>query len=135
MIGPLLHTRSQRLAGAALRKVEAVATDAVLRPKYRTRAMSFPAMVMQAGLVQSVGFLRAKSNGKDDNEFGRYLLDLAQVLDEQQDAKRLHERAVAIDDLREYRLLTREVVDAAGWLKRFAQTLLKDAAVDQDSPP
>ncbi|HRI93943.1 MAG TPA: type III-B CRISPR module-associated protein Cmr5, partial [Accumulibacter sp.] len=74
------QTRSQRHAEAALARIRSVETNASAteRKEYKTRADNFPVMVMQAGLAQAVGFMRAKAGGKD--AYGRYLDDLATVV-------------------------------------------------------
>lgn len=58
------RTRSQRHAEAALAKIKALLApnaSAIERKEYKTRADNFPVMVMQAGLAQAVGFMRAKA--------------------------------------------------------------------------
>lgn len=125
MSEPIRRTRDQRMAGTALTRVQEAATDPAFRKKYRSRAMSFPAMVLQAGLAQSTGFLLAKSGGKvRGDEYGQYLDDLAQVTGHP-DGKALAKRAID-EDVAGYRLLTRDVLDAAGWIKRMSQALIFD---------
>lgn len=123
MSGPENRTRGQRMASIALEKVEQAAKDTPIRKDYKTRAMGFPALVMQSGLAQAIGFLRSKS-GTPSNAYARYLADLAVVMGKV-DAKTLHE-AVIQAPIPDYRYLTRDALDAAAWLKRFAQTLLTD---------
>ncbi len=119
------HTRAQRYARLALDSVKSVLGNTQFADEYKPRAMSFPTMVLQAGLAQAVGFLAAKS-GTDakGKAYQRYLDDLAKVAG-QGTGKALLEQVLAAD-LAGYRLLTRDVLDAAGWLKRFCQTLIKD---------
>lgn len=125
MSAPIRQTRDQRMAGKALTRVQEAATDTVFRKKYRSRAMSFPSMVLQAGLAQSTGFLLAKSGGKvRGDEYGQYLNDLAQVAGHP-DGKSLATCAID-EDVAGYRLLTRDVLDAAGWIKRMSQALIFD---------
>ena len=126
-------TRSQRHAESALARITAVvawsdeqkdAKDASkLRKEYKARADGFPVLVMQAGLAQAVGFMRAKS--ADKPAYGRYLDDLAAVIGGLADGAALHHRAIH-GQLPAYRQLTREVLAAAGWLKRFGQVYLSD---------
>jgi CRISPR-associated protein Cmr5 len=120
------HTRSQRMAGVALTCVQEVSREnAMLRKDYDTRAMSFPAMVIQAGAAQALGFLRAKGgagNGAKGNAYTRYLDDLARVLGKP-GGEVLHKQVIDAP-LPEYRVLTRDLLDASAWLRRFAQALL-----------
>lgn len=129
------HTRTQRYAAAALERIDAIKNDANLRDEYKSRADGFPVMVMQAGLTQGLGFLFAKSNNQTNNGYGRYLQDLAAVLaagqaTTAQNGEQLQQSALTLR-LADYRLLTRETLAAAGWLKRFAQAYIKKAGEAQ----
>ncbi len=124
-----IHTRSQRYAGEALARINAIKNNENLRDEYKSRADSFSVMVMQAGLAQGLGFLSAKSKNNTDNGYGRYLQDLAAVLKAggaatANSGEQLQQNAIAAN-LAEYRLLTRETLAAAGWLKRFGQAYIK----------
>lgn len=119
------QTRTQRMARLALDCIKPVANGA-LATDYKPRAMSFPTQVLQSGLAQAVGFLAAK--GGDSNSkakaYTQYLDDVAKVAGRQNGAVLMEDALKA--DLAGYRLLTREVLDAAAWLKRFSQTLLQN---------
>lgn len=124
-----VQTRSQRYAAAALACVGQVAAMPALREEYKSRADGFPVMVMQAGLAQALGFLLAKSGRSLDNGYGRYLHDLAAVLraggaTTAGSGEALHGAAIHAA-LAEYRLLTREALAAAAWLKRMAQAHIR----------
>lgn len=118
-----MNTRSRQHAANAHACVSAVASQAYAS-KYRALALSFPIMVLQSGLAQATGFLRAKSS--DNNEYQRYLSDLAGILGKNS-GKSLH-KAVIESRLPDYQQLTRQALDASGWLKRYAQALLKEDA-------
>lgn len=140
------RTRMQRQAEAALRCLRAVsALPAAAREDYKARAENFPALLLHAGLAQALGFLRAKGGVADDRAaenpaagadaavdpspsgspaaaYRRYLADLATVLG-CADGDSLLQRAIDAP-LADYRLLSRQTLDAAGWLRRFAQAHL-----------
>ena len=118
-----MNTRSRQHAANAHACVSAVASQAYAS-KYRALALSFPIMVLQSGLAQATGFLQAKSS--DNNEYQRYLSDLAGILGKNS-GKSLH-KAVIESRLPDYQQLTRQALDASGWLKRYAQALLKEDA-------
>lgn len=119
------ETRAQRFSKPALECVRSVKSNSALADDYKPRAMSFPTMVLQAGLAQSVGFLSAKSGGDGKAKaYKRYFDDLAKVAGKTNGETLLKEALKA--DLSEYRLLTRDVLDAAAWLKRFCQSLIKE---------
>lgn len=112
---------TQKLARRAYALVSAVETEA--REDYRTRALTFPAVVMQSGLVNAVGFGCSK---RDKDGYARYLRDLESMLQiqpGQQSGQVLHERARTAD-LLDYRKLTRDVLAAAVQLKRAAEILI-----------
>lgn len=118
------QSRAQRLAQPALACVKSVAASALAKD-YKPRAMSFPTMVLQSGLAQALGFLAAKT-GQDakGKAYQQYFNDLATVAGFSSAAALLEDGLKA--DLPRYRLLTRDVLDAACWLKRFSQSLLQD---------
>ena len=118
-----LQTRTQKLSGRAFEKVRQVAQsgDDKVRKAYRTRALGFPAMLLQSGLAQAVGFLRAKAGEPD---YDAYLRDLAQVLGVP-DGAALQQQAIKAE-LADYRRLTQETLEAATLIKRFCQSELAD---------
>lgn len=118
------QSRTQRMARLALDRVKPVAAG-VLAKDYRSRAMSFPTVVLQSGLAQAVGFLAAKSGSKNDKEraYRQYLDDVAHVAGFHGGDSLLQDALKA--ELPRYRLLTREVLDASAWIKRFCQSLIE----------
>lgn len=135
-----VKTRTQRYAAAALTCIETVKNDAGLRDEYKSRADNLPVMVMQAGLAQALGFLLAKSKGDIASPYGRYLTDLAKVLQAGGAGSFANGEAlqhhVIKAQLSEYQRLTRETLAAAGWLKRFCQAYIKkDKALVKENTP
>lgn len=99
------------------------------RDRYASFARSFPSLVHACGLAQAVAFAQAKGGeGKDGREAkpeGQYLDDLAAVLRaighaeaESADglARATREHAVPV-----YVRLSRNALQAAGWLKRYVE--------------
>ncbi|MBN8456019.1 type III-B CRISPR module-associated protein Cmr5 [Accumulibacter sp.] len=116
-------TRSQRQAEAALAAVQAIREwPPKERKEYKARADNFPVLVLQAGLAQAVGFMRAKA--AKSKAYERYLGDLAGILG-MAGGDALQQRAIDAG-LPDYRQLTRDTLAAAGWLKRFGQAYLSD---------
>jgi CRISPR-associated protein Cmr5 len=111
--------REHILAEGAFRAVQA-AVDAgeSEREQYLRAAEGFPSLVHTNGLAQATSFFIIAKDGRP-----RYLGDVATVLGIA-NAQQLHQRARTCD-VEEYMHLTREVMMAAGWLKRYAQALLK----------
>lgn len=113
-----METRDQKYARAAFPKVNAQKGKDTEK-SYRTVALNFPVMILQSGLTQSIGFLLAKNKP----EHQAYLADLAEILG-LQNANNLH-TTVINSNLRDYQQLTRKALEAAAWLKRYTQAMLK----------
>ena len=123
----VVKTRTQKYAHQALECVDTLIKDKNnLAKEYKSRANGFSVMVMQAGLAQALGFLMAKS---PDAAYAAYFDDLAKVLNAGGSVAANNGEALQIKvlaaPLAEYRLLTRETLLAAGWIKRFAQAKIK----------
>jgi CRISPR-associated protein Cmr5 len=89
------------------------------KKEYGSLAHKLPVLILQNGLAQAAGFLLAKSEAHHQ----ALLDDLASVLgiagrDE------LHRQVIAAD-VTQTMLLTRRSLEAAGWIKRYVQGLLK----------
>jgi CRISPR-associated protein Cmr5 len=151
-------TRSQKLSFRAMQQVRGIAagkTSAEFRKEYKSRANSFPAMILQSGLAQALGFLlgkaqpdaaehdrgaaeqstvkqaavkqRSPDDGKSipgkHNAYRAYIDSLAAVIGDES-AELLHEKAIT-SALSEYRCLTRQVLEAATFIRRFCFIELK----------
>lgn len=115
------RTRTQHYAEKSLQKIDAIKGKDTAK-EYKSRCDNFPVMVMQSGIAQAVGFMLAK--GKDDKAYSQYLNDLASVMGDT-DGKAFHARIIAAP-LPDYRNLTRQTLNAAGWFKRFGQAYLSE---------
>ncbi len=115
-----METRDQKYARAAFPKVNAQKGKDTEK-SYRTVALNFPVMILQSGLTQSIGFLLAKNKP----EHQAYLADLAEILG-LQNANNLHTTVINNNlSLSDYQQHTRKALEAAAWLKRYTQALLK----------
>lgn len=108
---------------------------------YRTQALNLPTMIMQSGLAQAIGFLKAKGQDrKSKPEFTQLLEHMDTLLkleSEQKSEVTLHDKILK-SNMTEYQLLTRKAIDASGWLKRYTEALLgkENQAVNKtDSKP
>jgi CRISPR-associated protein Cmr5 len=133
-----VHTRSQKLAQQAYGCVEA-RNKAEAFAEYETVARKFPALIHTCGLAQAVAFAHAKR--KKDRPGGgpecAYIADLAAVLKagghaEIADAAALeaHTRG---DTVTTYLRLSRDAIEAAIWLKRYAEALGEDVPTKQEA--
>jgi len=123
----MIRIRTHRVATAAYAVVEARQAPEFrsLKKKYGALAHKLPGLVLQNGLAQATGFLLAK--GRDEHL--ALLGDLRQVLyaagaTSADNAQALHAQVIAAD-LGETMRLTRRTLEAAGWIKRYVQGVLR----------
>lgn len=112
----VIHTTSQKMAEAAYKRV----LDRKEDPKFASFARSFPSLIHSCGLDQAVAFARSKKHEK-------YLDDLAEVL-----KLAGHPNVATADSLEAtartapvaaYLRLSRNALQAAGWLKRYVEAV------------
>lgn len=116
--------RTHVLARAAYECVDG-RRDAGHARKYGALAHQLPGMILRNGLAQSTGYLLAK--GKPEHL--ALLGDLNAILratgtTDTVDGKQFH-HVVVSSDIARTMLLTRRALDAGGWLKRYAQGVLR----------
>lgn len=111
------HIRSQKYAQRAFGLIQKVKDSNKQVKEYRTLVLNFPTMILQSGLAQAIGFLRAK--GKEEHLL--LLAHIAELLGENKDS--LHKKILEAD-LSHYQLLSRQALEAASSLKRYTQALL-----------
>ena len=125
-----LQLRSKRMAHSAYLRV---ASHGRAADEYVTLAKKFPALVHSCGLAQAVSFALAKSaaSGTEVNIERQYLEDLTAVLAGYDYAFESSSQLVAAtqtDQLFAYLRVSRDVLAAAGWLKRYVETLIEEIA-------
>lgn len=116
--------RTHRVAKAAYERVNA-RQQAEFKKEYGALAHKLPGMVLQNGLAQATGFFLAKGTAAHL----AILDDLLQVLRVSQasaanDRQAFHQ-SILDADLAQTLLLTRQALQAASWLKRYAQGVLR----------
>ena len=124
-----MRTRTQRFADDAFQRVKARQRQGD-PGRYGSFALSLPTLVRSAGLAQALAFAEAKQQ--------RDLLDdLASTLGKDGAGGLL--QASRELPVMEYMKLTREVLAAADWYKRYAQSILNidpaEAADDAAGAP
>ena len=108
-----IQTKDQKMAQAAFRCVsERCSQRGEGFEDYKSFALAFPALVHSCGLAQSMAFAQAKN--KSD-----FVEDLENVLgDERTNWLCARSREA---DLEEYTRLSRQVLMASTWIKRYCQ--------------
>jgi len=111
-----VQTNSQKMAQAAYEQI----AERKLDREFASFARSFPSLVHACGLAQAVAFAKAKNREQ-------YLGDLAAVLkaaghSEAASANSL-ERATREHSVTAYVRLSRNALQAAGWLKRYVEAV------------
>jgi len=120
-----MRTRDQRRAEAAFKRVQA-RDGSDQEADYKRFAKRFPALILNAGLAQAVAFAESKPKNQ------ALLDDIASAIDEgsPRSSYALDVRTCGIE---RYQWLTRETLAVAGWLKRYAEALLRDPEEDEDT--
>lgn len=112
-----MPTRNQKYAISAYENVKNVKD--LEKNKYKTMTDKLPVLIHSAGLAQALAFVDAKAAKE---EAWKLLLNhLATTIE--MDKNKLLERS-RMAELAEYMKLTRDVLAALSWYKRFAQALL-----------
>lgn len=113
-----IQTRSQKFAQAAYSQISEHIENGSRKPdkEFVSIVKKFPALIHTCGLAQAVAFYEA-------NEHSEYLERLANVLNRTgyvDDADSLGNK-VRESKLQRYILLSRHVINAASWLKRYVE--------------
>ena len=105
-----LRTKEQKMAQAAFGCVSKIAKSEF--DEYNSFALSFPSLVHSCGLAQALAFAQAKQKQG-------YIKDLETVLEgiEQSGICKLSREA----DLTNYTRMSRHVLMASTWIKRYCQ--------------
>ena len=117
-----MQTRDQIYAADAYKRVSRVKKEDCT--SYGSMAHKLPILIRTAGLAQALSFVESK--GKKTGAYEQLLKDIAETIGKKD---MLLDRARNAD-LSEYMLLTKQVMDALLWYKRFAQSVLDIDASD-----
>ncbi|MCX7719156.1 MAG: type III-B CRISPR module-associated protein Cmr5 [Candidatus Sumerlaeaceae bacterium] len=121
----MAQTRQQRMAQRAFEQIKSVANRPDTEQKdYARFAKQFPALIHSCGLCQAVAFAQAK----DHTDHIRHLAAVMEMNNKNDEFLTTIRQAQTMAYLR----LSRIGLQAASWLKRYAEALLKDP--DDDSP-
>jgi CRISPR-associated protein Cmr5 len=123
-----MQTRDQKYAARAFAQVSGV-LEKDWKKKYGSMAHKLPVLVRSAGLAQALGFVEAR--GEEPQK--RLLEHLAQTVGAGTKDDLLNRSRTA--SLPEYMRLTREVMAALQWYKRFAQSVLEVETGEEGGTP
>lgn len=104
--------RAQRAYAKVTERVKGEGID-----KYKSFALSFPALVHSCGLAQAIAYAQAKA-------LPEYPQDLAYVVMKEMDIETLAQKARTAN-LPEYRRLTLDVISASSWIKRYVEAFFE----------
>jgi CRISPR-associated protein Cmr5 len=134
-----IHIRSQRFARAAFEHVVNRQGLGAKKSDYLSFTRSFPSLIHTSGLAQAVAFALAK--GTKQIEKRLVIEDLCSILHETgtvrlpagvvADGAALAEVSRTERDCSEYMRMTKQSLQAASWLKRYAEALLVDQTSDR----
>ena len=120
-----VQTQSQKMAQAAFPRIEQRknALNNKQFDEYTSFGKKFPALIHTCGLAQAVAFALAKKETD-------YLDDLSTVLNKSGhdaiDGRSALDQQARTADLGSYLRLSRDALNAAGWLKRYVEAAGED---------
>jgi CRISPR-associated protein Cmr5 len=113
-------TRSQEFAERAFQRVLARQSGSPMdRDEFASFAKRFPSLIHSCGLAQAVAFAQAKAPD-------HFLDDLRAAMNSGDSNVTEFAEKVRSADVTQYLRLSRHALEAAGWLKRYAEALLED---------
>ena len=123
-------TRNQKYAAQAFEQVTRVQSQSQLseidRRKYGAMAHRLPVLIRSAGLAQALHFVHSRQDSAGPHKL---LAHMAEVVDEPDVAALLARSRTG--ELADYMRLTRDLLAALAWYKRFAQSVLGVQAGDE----
>lgn len=125
-----MTTLAQRMAIEAHDRVEAVKRnpEEKYRQKYGTMTHKLPILIHTAGLAQALAFVESRDSieSRESKPHHQLLSDLAATIEfpniRSWEELTLRSRTAELD---EYLYLTRRVIAALTWYKRFVESILK----------
>lgn len=120
------------MAQAAHDAVKARKVDNHVTEKYESQARGFPSYIHTCGLVQTLAFFNSKKDKNKKTEHQQLIEDLAAVL---KAANALEAREDLLQraseaPTAEYILLHSQAIEAAVWIKRYAESFGQPNQVD-----
>lgn len=120
-----MQTRSQQYSKQVFNQINELSFDSTDKKKYGSLCHNFPIMVLRSGLSQAVAFVWVKSKAKENTPYGQFLKHLSSLSDgaPNETASAFQERINGLP-LADYQRLTRKILAASIWYKRFAESIL-----------
>lgn len=124
-----MQTRSQQLSKLVFEQITSLNLSEDKKKSYGSLCHNFPVMVLRSGLSQAVAFVWVKADTKPAYE--KFLKHLSKLTNGTNDEtpQQFQERINALP-LADYQRLTRVILTASIWYKRFAESLLDVKAGD-----
>ena len=118
-------TRSQQHSQKVYEQLSQLQFDEVQQKKYGSLCHKFPLMVLRSGLAQAVAFVWVKGSQEEDSPQGVFLKHIAELSSQAAgEAPADFQQRINGLELTQYQRLTREILAASVWYKRFAESVL-----------
>jgi CRISPR-associated protein Cmr5 len=126
-----MRTKNQQLAEITYKLVTAWKKEgkADQQQRYGGMAHNLPALIRSAGLCQALTFV----DTRNEEGYKKLLDHIAKTVQGEQSGKEKLLAAARTSELLEYTRLTREVLLALNWFKRFAQSVLETDSTSGES--
>lgn len=132
-----MRTRSQQYSEQVFTQINAVEktnalSDDKKKKQYGSLCHNFPIMVLQNGLSQAVTFLWVKADGENSPQ-GLFLKHLSAITSGSEgESPEDFQQRINKAPLAQYQQLTRQILAASIWYKRFAESMLGVKAGNQE---
>lgn len=122
MNGQAFRTVGQRMAAEAFACVNDSKSSEKSFDEYKTFAKKFPSLVHACGLAQAIAFAQAK----DETQYLNHLARVVGKVEASISTLDLLAEQSRRTPLGEYLRLSRNVLTAAGWIKRYVEALAEE---------
>ncbi len=109
-----MQTRQQQWAQEAFQRVQKL--EEPQKKEYRYLARRFPGLVHECGLAQAMAYLQNNEKNEERKSMLKHLEEILEIEGLAQSSRKA--------ELSEYLFLSQRVMEAAGWLKRYAEALI-----------
>lgn len=133
-----MRTRSQHYSEQVFTQIDAVEktnalSDDKKKKQYGSLCHNFPIMMLQNGLSQAVAFLWIKAADDENSPQGLFLKHLSAITSGSEgESPANFQQRINKAPLAQYQQLTRQILAASIWYKRFAESILGVKAGNQE---
>ena len=119
-----MQTRSQQYSKKVFEQITGLDLAEDKQKEYGSLCHNFPVMVMRSGLSQAVAFVWVKSSDDEKSPQAQFLKNLSEITGKTNESPKAFQERINTLLLADYQRMTRIILNASIWYKRFAESLL-----------